>query len=159
MRIKGLLAAFAAAVTAVVLVPAPASAESGFNVLFMNRHSTKCLEIPYGHMGDFVQATQFTCSGAPMQKWHYNTQTGIIQRADTSKCLEVFYSSTANFAAVGQYECHGGANQRWWFNRRTGIIQNQHSYKCLEVQWSYTHDFAPVGQYDCHYGNNQRWSW
>lgn len=138
---------------------APASAEVGYNVLFQNAHSRKCLDMLHWSTANFAPAGQYDCHGAPVQLWNYSTSTGLIQNVHSGKCLEVLYYSTANGATVGQYDCYGGANQKWYLNRRNGLIGNIHSGKCLEVYGWSTANLAPVVQWDCHGGANQVWWW
>jgi hypothetical protein len=159
-KVFSALAVTVMAITAAVFMAAPpASAAVGYNKLFQNRFSGKCLEISYGSTANFATAGQYSCYGGPIEQWNYNTSTGLIQNVNSGKCLEVLYYSTANFAPVGQYDCYGGANQVWYMNQSTGLIQNAYSGKCLEVLYYSTADFAPVGQYDCYGGANQQWWW
>ena len=158
---RKLLAALGVAVTvatALVATAAPASAVVGYNKLFQNQNSRKCLEISYGSTANFARAGQYYCYGGPVEQWNYNTATGIMQNVNSGKCLEIQYSSTANFAPAGQYDCHGGMNQKWYL-LSNGSIVNQNSGKCLEVAYSSMADFAAVGQYVCHGGLNQKWWW
>ena len=160
---KKILASFGAVlmatVTMVFMVAAPASATIGYNKLFQNQYSGKCLEISYGSTANMAPAGQYWCYGGPIEQWNYNTSTGLIQNVNSGKCLEVLNYSTANFAPVGQYDCYGGANQIWYLNTSNGMIANQYSGKCLEVLYYSTADLAPVGQYDCYGGANQKWWW
>lgn len=83
--IKGFLAAVTVAVVAVIAVPAPAFAEVGYNRLFQNRYSGKCLEISYGSTANFAPAGQYDCYGGPVEQWNYNTSTGLIQNVNSGK--------------------------------------------------------------------------
>ena len=49
-----------AAVTMVFVAPAPASAAVGYNKLFQNQYSGKCLEISYGSTANMALAGQYS---------------------------------------------------------------------------------------------------
>ncbi len=157
--VRTVLAAIFAAALLLAGSPSPAAAATGYNVLFGNAHSGKCLEILYYSTANFALAGQYDCHGGGNQQWNYNTSTGLIQNVHSGKCLEVLYYYTHNGAEVGQYDCYGGQNQRWDMNRSNGLIYNRHSRKCLEVYGYSTANFARVAQWDCHGGPNQVWRW
>lgn len=158
-RPKALAAALFAAVALAGASTTVAHAEVGYNVLFQNANSRKCLEIAYFSTANFAEAAQYDCHGGTNQQWNYSTSTGLIQNVNSGKCLEVLYYDTRNGARVGQYDCYGGANQVWYMNRSNGLIANQYTGKCLEVLGYSTANFAPIGQWDCHGGPNQVWWW
>jgi hypothetical protein len=158
-KTRAVLAAAIASALLLAGLAAPASAEVGYNVLFQNANSGKCLEVYGFSTANFAPTAQWDCHGGANQQWNYSTSTGLIQNVYSGKCLEVLYYSTANGATVGQYDCYGGANQQWYMNRSNGLIGNRYSGKCLEVYGYSTANGASVVQWDCHGGPNQVWWW
>ncbi|GLZ29132.1 hypothetical protein Lesp02_13220 [Lentzea sp. NBRC 105346] len=122
-------------------------------------HSGLCLDIPFADPSDHVNLQQYTCHGAPNQRWLLQqTSDGYyrIKSVATGKCLDVPYASHNAGEIVQQYQCHDGTNQQWsiW---PTGIVA-RHSGMCLDIRAGALGDHGVLQQFPCHGGANQRWS-
>jgi glucosylceramidase len=112
---RAILAVLAAAMLMLAVAATPSAAAVGYNSLFQNANSRKCLEDLYYSTANFAPAGQYDCYGGLNQQWDMNRANGLIANRNSHKCLEVLGYSTANFAPVGQWDCHGGPNQVWWW--------------------------------------------
>ncbi|MFC0105264.1 RICIN domain-containing protein [Kibdelosporangium aridum] len=123
------------------------------------QHSGKCLDIPFADPADQVKLQQYTCHGAPNQRWLLQqTSDGYyrIKSVSTGKCLDIPSGSKADGVVVQQFACHEGPNQQWsiW---PSGIVA-RNSGKCLDIRAGAMGDHGVAQQFSCHGGPNQRWS-
>lgn len=102
-------------------------------------HSTQCVDLPNGDLGENVPINQFPCDGSPEQGFavapaangYYNIKSGR-----SGKCLTILNSSTADNISVVQSSCNGSASQSFSLVHVGNDFYNiaaSHSGKCINV--------------------------
>ena len=153
-----------AVVAAALAVAAPASAaEIKYELRPLN--SGKCLDIVNGSRANGARIQQWTCSGAPQQKWYLRGVGGEyynIVSAHDAACLDLRDNLNANGAVVQQWTCSGAYNQVWQVTWDASMgayrIKPDVGDKCLDVTGVSTANGAYMQIWDCAYPGvrNQR---
>ncbi|MFE2726526.1 RICIN domain-containing protein [Kitasatospora sp. NPDC059327] len=154
--------AAALAVTGVLAVAAPASAQAATTVPFEIRNAltNKCLEVADWRTDDGAPVRQWSCTGGDNQQWVW-TDTDRLVNVHSGKCLEIPAYSTTWGTRAGQWDCNGGLNQAWseTIVHHSGIrtVDNRSSGLVLDLAGSSDADGTPVIQWGRNSGLNQAW--
>ncbi len=152
--------------------PYPESKTPGFHTFTIKngyrltaKHSTKCLDVYQGHLGEGASLIQYQCDPqvslnqvfklVPMD----NQNRYQIVARHSNRCVGVTAGSQTPGQQLSQSTCLGAAwpHQIW---KSEAMLPNgednsynrfiaQHSGQCMEVLQSKTEDGAPVNQYPC----------
>lgn len=177
MRALTALGAAVAALTTVLVGPAPAEAAITTYISVLTPSGStgkKVLDIRDWSTADRGQAQLWslrTSGDVANQRWTITktaTAGGIgvyeIKNVKSGKCLDKSQdTANANGNNVYQVGCSGTSNQRWaWIEvaggSKWGWLQSQDGGRCLDVRGvSYT-DGTPLQVWDCTNNWNQRWN-
>jgi hypothetical protein len=146
--------ALACLLTAVIALPAPASAATA-NGALRGTPSGRCLDVPGLTATNGTQVTLWDCTGAENQVWTYTTTKQLLVYG--AKCLDALYPNNAAGTRVAIWSCNGQANQQWNLNAN-GTVTNVQSGLCLDPTNNGTANSTPIQLWTCTGQANQQWT-
>ena len=128
-------------------------------------HSSKCLDVEGGALGNGVPVSQYDCHGGNNQQWLFtpvNDGFYRITARHSGKALTVYGGiySTNDGIVVQQFEYNGLYNQMWSVDPvGDGYyrITARHSGRSLDIRGALLNNGAPAQQYWFANGANQKW--
>ena len=119
------------------------------------RHSGKCLDIYGGQQSDGTRVIQYSCHGAPNQRFDYNASNKTISVRHSGKCLTV--RSADAWQNVIQMPCVGTWNQQWDLNEDLTITLSG-TNMTMDVKYASGDDLADLIIWPKNGGNNQKFN-
>lgn len=116
--------------------------------------NNKCLDVPFGAMGNNVAVNQFDCHFGSNQLWYMDFRQSstdpMFVSARSGKCIDIPNAVSTAGTGLQQFTCHGNANQRWrWMSHNGGgmpgwvsnvvfigsaLLHPTAAHRCLAVQ-------------------------
>jgi len=146
-----LVAALAAVLGTIVLIPGTASAAGTGTI---TGYGGKCVDVAGANTANGTQVQLWTCNGSGAQSWTVGTD-GTIRAL--GKCLDVSGGSTANGAKIQLWDCNGSGAQQWVATAANDIV-NPQTNKCLDATGVSSADGTPLQLWSCSGGANQKWT-
>jgi len=114
----------------------------------------KCLDVPFGAMGNNAAVNQFDCHFGSNQLWYMDFRQSstdpMFVSARSGKCIDIPNAVSTAGTGLQQFTCHGNANQRWrWMSHSGGgmpawvsnivpiggaLLHPTAAHRCLAVQ-------------------------
>ena len=119
------------------------------------RHSGRCLDIYGALQADGTRVIQYSCHGAPNQRFTRDPNTKMIRVEHSKKCLTV--KSADSWTNIIQMPCVGTWNQRWDLND-DGTVTLEGTNMTMDVKYASGSDLADLILWPKNGGNNQKFN-